>query len=290
MNDYVVWEKSTPRAIAAVAAGAGLGVCGAAMQSALKNPLADPYMTGIASGADFGVSLAVIAGIVFIPFLPGTLGMISNAFVLSLIPAMVIIGISSLKKRAGPTMMILIGIAVMYVFSAFTTMLKLAASDEAYAEVFTWSLGTLGSSTWNTVPFLIFAAVVGITVLYMMHAKLNLLSTDDGMALSSGIDPKRVRLIAIVVVSLVTATLVCFTGTIGFVGLVAPHIMRIFIGSDNRFLIPASAACGAFVLACSDCIAIEVISTGLPVGVITSLIGGPLFIYILINQHKKVWN
>ena len=102
--------------------------------------------------------------------------------------------------------------------------------------------------------------------------------------------PKRARLLTIVIVSLVTATLVCFTGTIGFVGLVAPHIMRIFIGSDNRYLIPASAASGALVLALSDCVAIELTNTGLPVGVVTSLVGGPLFIYILIKQHRKVWN
>lgn len=290
LDDYVVWKKNTPRAIAVIAIGAGLGVCGAAMQSALRNPLADPYMTGIASGANFGVSLAAIAGIILIPAFTGDLGVISNAFILALVPAIVIISISGIRHGSNSTTMILVGIAVMYVFSAFTTMLKLSAPTETFASVYAWSLGTLGSVGWTTLPYVIVATVFGIILLYHMSVKLNLLSCSEDLAVSSGINPKNVRLISIAVVSLVTATLVCFTGTIGFVGLVAPHVMRIFLGSDNVYLIPATAACGAFVLAAADCIAIEITSTGLPVGVITSLIGGPLFIYILIKQHKNAWS
>lgn len=290
LDDYVVWQKSAPRAVAVVTIGAGLGVCGAAMQSALRNPLADPYMTGIASGANFGVSLAAIAGLFVVPFLHGEVGAIANAFILALVPAIVIISVSGFRRGSNSTTMILVGIAVMYVFSAFTTMLKLSASTETFASVYTWSLGTLGSVGWSTLPYVITATVAGIACLYLIGVKLNLLSCSESLAISSGIEPKRVRLLAIGIVSLVTATLVCFTGTIGFVGLVAPHVMRIFLGSDNIYLIPASAACGAFVLAASDCLAVEVTATGLPVGVITSLIGGPLFIYILVKQHRKVWN
>ncbi len=289
LDDYVVWQKSAPRGIAVVVVGAGLGVCGAAMQSALRNPLADPYMTGIASGANFGIALAMISGLFVLPFLGGEVGAISNAFIVSLIPAAAIIAVSGVRSGSNSTTMILVGIAVMYIFSAFTTMLKLAASEETFASVYTWSLGTLGSVTWSSLPYLIVATMAGIILLSMMSAKLNLLSCTEQIASSTGIDPKRTRLTVIAIVSLVTATLVCFTGTIGFVGLVAPHVMRIFLGSDNRYLIPASAACGALVLAASDCIAVEITATGLPVGVITSLIGGPLFIYILVRQHKKVW-
>ena len=289
-DDYVVWEKSVPRMIAVLTAGATMGVCGTAMQSTLKNPLADPYITGIASGANFGVALATISGLFIIPWIVGDLGMICNAFILSLIPAAAIISLSSLKKRTSATTMILIGIAVMYLFGACTTMLKLTASEESYATVFAWSLGTLGSITWTTAPFLITASVVIIVFLYCMHARLNLLSNNDDLALTTGLSPKRVRLVSICAVSLVTATVVCFTGTIGFVGLVAPHVMRIFMGSDCKYLVPASAASGALILAAADCIAIEVTATGLPVGVITSIIGGPIFIYILVKQHKRTWN
>lgn len=290
LDDYVIWQRSVPRAIAVVTVGAGLGVCGAAMQSALRNPLADPYMTGIASGANFGIALAAVSGIVLLPFFTGDLGSISNAFILSLVPALTIIAISGTRKTSNSTTMILVGIAVMYVFSAFTTMLKLSASDDTFSSIYTWALGTLGSVTWQTAPYMIAATVIGIAFLSWMSIRLNILSCSDQLATATGINPKKIRLIAISVVSLVTAVLVCFTGTIGFVGLVAPHVMRMFIGSDNRYLVPASAACGAFVLAASDCLAIEITATGLPVGVITSLIGGPLFIYLLVKQHRRVWN
>ncbi len=290
LDDYVVWERSVPRAMCVLIVGAGLGVCGTAMQSALKNPLADPYTTGISSGANLGISMAAVAGIFILPFASGNLGYITNAFLVSLVPAAVIVGLTAFKRSVSPTTMILIGIAVMYIFSACTTMLNLTASDETYAEVYTWSLGTLGSVTWGTLPYILAATLVGIVAFYALHAQLNVLADSDSLAIATGLKPKRARLLTIVIVSLVTATLVCFTGTIGFVGLVAPHIMRIFIGSDNRYLIPASAASGALVLALSDCVAIELTNTGLPVGVVTSLVGGPLFIYILIKQHRKVWN
>ncbi|AMK14494.1 iron ABC transporter permease protein [methanogenic archaeon mixed culture ISO4-G1] len=289
-DDYVVWEKSVPRLIAVLTAGSIMGVCGCAMQTTLKNPLADPYITGISSGANFGVALATIAGIFVIPTITGDLGMIINAFILSLVPAMAILSLSSLKKRASSTTMILIGIAVMYLFGACTTMLKLTASDETYAAVFSWALGTLGSTTWTTAPFLIVACIVSIFFFYILFSRLNLLSNNDELALTTGVSVKKVRLISICAVSLVTATVVCFTGTIGFVGLVAPHIMRIFMGSDCKYLVPVSAAAGALILAAADCIAIECTPTGLPVGVITAIIGGPIFIYILVKQHRRTWN
>ncbi len=290
LDDYFIWVRNTPRAIAVFVVGAALGVCGAAMQSTLKNPLADPYMTGIASGANLGISIAVVCGVSLLPFVDGQAGYIANAFVLSLIPAFFIVGISSLKKSISPAMMILVGVAVMYVFSAMSTMLNLLASPTQYVYIYSWSLGTLGSIEWQHLPFLISATVLGIVLLTFLHAKLNLLSYTDSESISLGLKPKQVRVVSILVVSLVTAVMVCFSGTIGFVGLVAPHIMRILIGSDNRYLIPASAAGGAFMLAAADTIAVEITPAGLPVGVITSLIGGPLFILILIRQHKKIWS
>lgn len=289
IDDYVIWNINAPRALAVVFVGAGLGICGVAMQSALKNPLADPYMTGISAGANMGVSLAMVLGIFIVPFASGNFGLIANAFIFALMPATAIVVVSSFKRHAGPTTMILIGIAIMYVFSSFTTMVKLVASDESYAEVFSWALGTLGSANWENLPIIIGATIGGILLLSAMSVKLNLLALNENLTISSGLNPKRTRIVVIALSSLVTAVLVCFTGTIGFIGLVAPHIMRIFLGSDNRYLLPASAAAGAFILAVADCIAIELTSTGLPVGVITSLIGGPLFIYILINQHRRVW-
>ena len=289
MKDMVVWELRLPRAIGGIAVGAGLGICGAAMQSSLRNPLADPYTTGIASGASLGAAVAIILGISLVPSMSGQGAIVGNAFLFSLIPSTVIIMVSAVKK-ASPTSMILIGVAVMYIFSATTSLLMLYANPDNLAEVYLWNVGTLGKSSWDNVTFLVVAAVIGIILLQILARILNALSMKDACVISIGVNSKRIRIFVLVIVSLVTALLVSFTGTIGFVGLVAPHMVRIFIGSDNRYLIPASAAFGAFLLLAADCVAKEAGSTGLPVGVITALIGGPLFLLLVMRQRKSAWS
>lgn len=288
MKDYVVWDLRFPRAIAGLTVGATLGACGAAMQSALKNPLADPYTTGISSGASLGAAIAIILGISIIPTVTGQWGIVTNAFVFSLIPAAVIVLVMKFK-RAGPTSMILIGIAVMYVFSATTSLLMLTAEPDALAEVYIWNVGTLGKATWSNISFLIAAAISVILLLQLVAKKLNILVMSDEGATALGVNPRALRLYSLIIVSLTTSLVVSFTGTIGFVGLIAPHVVRMFIGSDNRYLLPASAAFGGAMLLCADCIAKEAGATGLPVGVITALIGGPLFLLLLMRQRRSAW-
>ncbi|MDR3074990.1 MAG: iron ABC transporter permease [Candidatus Methanoplasma sp.] len=288
MEDYVVWDLRVPRSIAGLAVGAGLGVCGAAMQSSLKNPLADPYTTGISSGAALGATLMITLGISLIPHLGGELAIAINAFFFSLIPAGMIVFISVFKKTS-PTSMILIGVAVTYVFSATTSLLMLYAVPEDLTEAYIWAVGTLGKATWDNVPYLCVAAVGGIVVMQIYAGRLNILALNDESAVSLGLNAKRLRITILIMISVVTSILVSFTGTIGFVGLVAPHMVRIFIGSDNRYLIPASAAFGAVLLLASDCISKSVGSTGLPVGVITALIGGPLFLLLIMRQRRSAW-
>lgn len=284
--DQVVWDLRLPRAIAGFAVGAGLGICGAAMQSSMKNPLADPYTTGISAGASFGAALAIILGFNLLPGTFGDLAIVINAFVFSLIPAAMIIFMSMFKKNVSPATMILIGMAVMYFFIAATTFLKLTASEESLSEIYIWNVGTLGKSSWDNLPFQVSATLAGVIVLIILSNKLNILAMCDKDAVSLGVNAKRTRLVSLLSVSMVTAMLVAFTGTIGFVGLIAPHVARLFLGSDNKYLVPASAAFGAMLLLCSDCTA-KCIGTGLPVGVITAIVGGPLFLYMLIKQAKK---
>ncbi len=285
-KDHVVWDLRLPRAIGGLAVGAALGVCGAAMQSSMKNPLADPYTTGISSGASFGAALAIILGFSLMSDVLVETAIVVNAFIFSLIPAMLIIVISKLKHNVTPATMILIGISVMYFFTAATTFLKLTASEESLAEIYMWNVGTLGKSTWDNVWILVVMSLIGIILMMYFARKLNILATSDKNALSLGVNAKQLRLIILSIVSLVTAAMVAFTGTIGFIGLVCPHVARLFLGSDNKYLIPASAAFGAVMLICSDCVAKNV-GTGLPVGTITALIGGPLFLYMLLKQAKK---
>ncbi len=286
-NDWVVFTVRLPRILTGMVAGASLGVAGAAMQSMMKNPLADPYTTGISSGASFGATLALGLGITF--GFGGSLGIIVMAFVFSLIPAAVIILVSSMRHTSAATM-ILAGIAVMYLFNACTTIIKLTLSEQSLSAVFQWSIGDLSDATWEAFQVIAIFCLIGGGVLMAMSKKLNILITGDKNATALGLDAHKLRILLLIVISLMAASVVCFTGIIGFIGLVAPHIVRIFLGSDNRYLIPASAAFGAVLLMVSDLISRVIIApTFLPVGVITAFIGCPLFMWLLIRARKSMW-
>lgn len=286
--DWAVFDIRLPRIVGGLIVGCSLGVAGAAMQSMMKNPLADPYTTGISSGASFGATLAIGLGIT-VTGSSGSFGLITTAFIFSLIPAAVIIAVSSLRNTSAATM-ILAGIAVMYLFNACTTLIKLGISEQSLSAVFQWSVGDLSSVTWDNCAIMCGFTVVGTAVLMAMSKKLNILITGDKNATALGLDAHKLRIALLVVISLMAASVVCFTGIIGFIGLVAPHIVRIFLGSDNRYLIPASAAFGAVLLMVADLISRVVIApTFLPVGVITAFIGCPMFLYLLIKQRKSMW-
>ena len=286
--DWAVFDIRLPRIVGGLIVGSCLGVAGAAMQSMMKNPLADPYTTGISSGASFGATLAIGLGIT-VTGSAGSLGLILTAFFFSLIPAAVIIMVSSLRNTSAATM-ILAGIAVMYLFNACTTLIKLGISDESLSAVFQWSVGDLSQVTWSNCAVMCLFTVAGTAVLMAMSKKLNILITGDKNATALGLNAHRLRIVLLIIISLMAASVVCFTGIIGFIGLVAPHIVRIFLGSDNRYLIPASAAFGAVLLMVADLISRVVIApTFLPVGVITAFIGCPMFLYLLIKQRRSMW-
>lgn len=289
MKDHVVWDMRFPRALAGLFVGMGLGVCGAVMQSSMKNPLADPYTTGISSGAGLGATLAIILGISIIPGLTGEGATIANAFIVALIPASVMIFFSMIKRNVSAESTILIGVAVMYIFSAITTLLRVAATEEDLEEAYIWSVGTLGKATWENVPILAIVSVCGVIVFTYASNMLNTLAMDDKNVIGLGENPKKLRLLFMVIVSIVTAVLVSFTGTIGFVGIVAPHVVRLIIGSDNRYLIPAAACFGGMFMLVCDCLAKVITTTGLPVGVVTALIGGPVFLLIMLKIRKSAW-
>ncbi len=286
--DFIVWENLIPRSLIGVLVGAILGVCGCLMQSTIRNPLADPYTTGISSGALLGVTLCVIFEFSIIPGLNLDISMIVMAFVFALIPCSVILLISAFKKIS-PTVIVLIGIALMYFFTAVSTMFRYTGTDQSIAVIYSWSVGTLGRAGWDGVlPLMVTFIVMFFISMYFANS-LNVMATNDRLAISLGVNPHRMRVVMMVVVSISAALAVCYTGTIGFVGLVAPHVSRIFVGSNTKILLPASACIGAFMLIAADSVARIIIPTGLPVGVITSLVGGPLFLFILIRQKKSAW-
>jgi len=256
------------------------------MQSMLKNPLADPYTTGISSGAGFGATLAITAGLTIVG---GEYSLVVNAFIFALIPMAVIITVSKLKG-ASPTTMIMAGIAVMYIFNAFSTVMKLMADPDALAQLYAWQVGTLGDASWTEIPLVFAVVLAGSVFIQLFATKINILSTGDDNAKAMGVNVENLRIILLMVSTLVVASIVSFTGLIGFIGMVSPHVARMFVGSDNRFLIPASIMFGASLMIAADTIGRVIIAPAvLEVGVITAFIGGPLFLYLVLSKKKSVW-
>lgn len=280
----VVWNLRMPRVLAALIAGVGLAMAGAAMQSMMKNPLADPYTTGISSGAALGATLAMTMGITLIP---GNYGIVLNAFIFALIPAAFIILMSTFRKPS-PAMIILSGISLMYIFNAVQSYLMLVADPNAASSVYAWTVGTLNNVKWEQLPYLFAVSVIGGGTLMYMARVLNTMNSGDAYSKSIGININRARIIVLAVVSLVAAGIVSFTGIIGFIGLVGPHIARMFVGSDNKVLIPAAGLMGACIMMLSDCV-VQIVMPSLPIGIITSILGGPVFMFLVLRQKKEIW-
>lgn len=288
-RDKVIVDDNAPRTMCGVCVGAILAICGAMMQSITRNPLTDPYTLGISSAALLGMAIGLVFDITILPIGSQNESYIGNAFLFSLIPVAVVLTASSVKK-AGPTMMVLVGIAMMYVFSSFTTFIKYNADAEQIHEMYEWSLGSLSSVGWNAVYILIATFVLLAIGSMVMAEKMNVVLAGDKEAMSLGEDPGRIRRMCFLMIALSTSVTVCFTGSIGFVGLVAPHIARLFVGSNCKTLIPASALIGSIMVVGAD-ILVRSLPNVLPVGVITALIGSPVFLYFLyIQRRKAVWS
>lgn len=288
--DYLVWEVRMPRAIMAIVGGASLALCGAAVQSLMGNPLADPYTMGIASGAVFGASVAIICGFSFGSAI-GTYGIAVNAFVFGLIPVAVVLGLSKLITL-NPVTLILVGVAISQFFGSITNLIMVGTDEESLQGAYLWQIGSLDGAVWSEIPLMLSLVIVSGVALYVVSWKFNVISLGDESAKTLGVDADRFRLIVLTLMALLTMSVVAFTGIIGFVGIIAPHIIRFLIGSDNKFVLPASVLMGALLLLSADCISRGIVSYSIPVGAIMSLIGGPIFIYLVVKKNsifKGAW-
>jgi iron complex transport system permease protein len=269
-----------------ILAGVGLGVSGTVMQGILRNPLASPTTIGISAAAGLGAALAILAGV-------GITGerylLIANAFIFAMIPALFIFALAKFKK-ATPETMILAGIGMLYIFGSLTSLLQYFATENALKSMVIWLMGDLGRAKWNDISAASIVIAVSVPLLVWKSWDLNVMGVGDETAKSLGIQVARNRVFIMMVASLITATIICFTGMIGFIGLVSPHICRIAIGGDNRYLIPASGLFGAAFLLLADCISRSVMAPVIiPVGIVTSCVGGPLFLYLTIRKRKQYW-
>jgi len=282
--EICLWKLRFPRIFMALFTGIALGVAGCAMQATLKNPLADPYMLGVASAAGLGATIAIVFGA---GILAGTYAIIGNAFLFSLIAAGIIILIGE-KKDGSAEAMILTGIALMFFFQAVTTFIAYFADSEAVKSAMFWMVGDLGKVSWGDFYFVIPIVGIVVPIIVWKSWDLNILGGGDESATSLGINVKHFRIIIVALSSLLVAGVVSFVGAIGFIGLVSPHICRLIIGGDNRYLVPASGLMGAVFLIIADTIARTALSPVIiPVGVITAFLGVPFFVYLILFGRAK---
>ena len=286
ITEIVVWNLRLPVILMGIIAGTGLAIAGTVMQGVLRNPLASPFTLGISAAAGFGAALAIIFGA---GFFGGKWLIISNAFLFSLVPTFVIMGLAR-YRRATPETMILGGIALFSIFGAATSMIMYFGDKHAVREAYFWMVGSLGRASWDNLPPLFIVLPVCTVLLMGKSWDINAMSSGDEAAKSLGVDVEPTRLFVMLVASLLTASIISFVGSIGFIGLVAPHICRMVIGGDNRFLIPASGLCGAVLLLAADTVARTIIAPIiLPVGILTAFIGGPIFFHLLMRKKKSYW-
>ncbi len=284
--ETVILNIRLPRAIIALLSGFGLAIAGAQMQIILRNPLASPFTLGVASGAALGAGLAIITGF---SFTGGRYFLVGNAFVFALLPAGVIF-LMSRGRRTGYGMLILAGIAMNFIFSAVSTLLSYYSNSEELKSLSLWMMGSLGRATWQDIAVLAIILAISIPLLFLQNQKLNALNSGDESAKGLGVNVETTRLFVLAVSSLAAAGIVCFTGIIGFVGLVAPHITRLLIGNNARFLIPASGLFGAVFLLGADVLALKVMEPAvLPVGIVTSFVGGPLLFILITKKRREMW-
>ncbi len=283
LTDNTIWQVRLPRVVAGIFVGFALAISGAVMQPGLKNPMASPFTLGVSAAAGFGASLAIALGA---SFRMASISVIVYAFVVSMLSVMVILLISKMKNSM-PEVIILTGIALSYLFNAGTTMLQYFVDPIYTKQMVFWMSGSLYKGNWENVAYICPVVIVLSIFLIIKSKDLNSISSGDETAKSIGINVERTRLITLVISTIITATVVSFMGTIGFIGLVAPHIVRMVIGADNRFVVIGSGFAGAILLVLSDIVAMNIIApVTLPIGVITSIMGVPLFLYLILKTRK----
>lgn len=281
----IIWNLRLPRIIMAILVGFGLALAGTVFQAIFRNPLASPYTLGIASSAGFGAVLAII----FRTGHHSELLIAGSAFCFALLSSFLILGIAKFRDST-PETMVLAGIAIMFLFSALSSFCQYMGTVEQVHEIVFWFFGSLSKVGWKEIAVAAAMIIFPAPVLFRWSWDLNLLAAGDESAKALGVNVTRIRILGVVFASLITAAAICFTGVIGFVGLVAPHIARMIVGGDHWFLLPASALVGSALVLTADTLGRSLWAPQvIPVGIVTAFIGVPFFFYLLVRRTRDYW-
>ncbi|MDE0269395.1 MAG: iron ABC transporter permease [Acidimicrobiaceae bacterium] len=285
VNDQIIWEIRTPRALLGFVVGAALSVTGAVLQALVRNPLADPYILGVASGASLGAVTVLVLG----SGVAAGLGVSGAAFAGALLALLAVFILGRQGETLVPTKLILAGVALSYVLSSVTSYLQIIAEPNRIQGVLVWLLGTLTLSGWGDLGLPAIVTVLSTGWLLVRARPLNALLMGDEAAASLGVDLRRFRSELLVVSSLLVAVVVAVSGSIGFVGLMIPHIVRMLVGSDHRRLLPAAALLGGSYLVWIDILARSIRRpVEVPLSIITAAIGGPFFLWLMRRRAPRL--
>jgi len=281
----IIWQVRLPFALMALLVGAALALAGAEMQTILDNAMASPFTLGVSSAASFGASLAIVLGLGLLPMGWAADWMISlNAFLFAFAAMLLLQGVSRLRG-AGAQTLVLFGIALVFAFNALTSLVQFVSSQEALQQLVFWTMGSLSRATWGNVAVL--ASVLVLVVPFSLGSAraLTALRLGEDRAASFGVDVARARFLSLLRISLLAGTAVAFVGAVGFIGLVGPHIARMLLGEDHRFLLPGSLLTGALIMSLASALSKSLIPGVLvPVGIVTAIIGVPIFLFLIFRQ------
>lgn len=283
----ILWDIRAPRTALGVLVGAALAVSGAVMQGLFRNPLADPGLIGVSAGAGLGAICAIVLGGA-LPFAAtfGPYAVSVAAFVGGWISTLVLYRVSTRQGRTSVAVMLLAGIALAALTGAVSGLLVYMADDQQLRDLTFWGLGSLGGATWAKVFAALPLIALSLGVAPFLAQGLNALALGEASARHLGIPVQRMKTVAILTVAGATGAAVAVSGGIGFVGIVVPHMLRLMIGPDHRWLLPAAAVLGAALLLCADMVARVVVAPAeLPIGIVTAVLGGPFFLYILLRNR-----
>ncbi len=284
-SEKVILNLRLSRTVLALTAGAGLSLSGILMQSVTRNPLVSPFTLGISSAAGFGAAIAILSG--FTIFNSNNIAIVVFAFLMSLLCALLTFALSS-KNSISSISLILVGTALNYLFQALSTTVQFIAEDTKLASIVNWIFGSLNGAKWSHVKIITIIVLICLVSSQMLNKNFTMLSVmDDELAKTSGTNPKKTRIYGLLISTFMTASIISFTGVIGFVGLAAPHIARSIIGSNNKYLIPFGSIVGALLLLISDTIGRLILSPIImPVGIVISFIGVPIFLHqVALNRR-----
>ncbi|KCV63291.1 FecCD family ABC transporter permease [Bordetella bronchiseptica] len=283
----IVWDIRLPQAAMAAIVGMALGLAGAEMQTILNNPLASPFTLGVSSAAALGASLAIVLH-VGLPGVAGAWLVPLYAFLFAALAGLLLDQVAR-RRAIGAPAIVLFGIALVFTFNALISLIQFTASAQALQNLVFWTMGSMARADWASVGILAAACALALP-LALRHAwRLTALRLGETRAASFGVDVRRLRLAALCRISLLAALAVAFAGTIGFIGLVAPHIARRLFGEDHRFYLPGSALTGALILSLAASVSKSLVpGVIVPVGIVTSLVGIPFFVAVLLRRPQSL--